>query len=326
MIATGNTGSSIDSAIGRVVRALPERSWSFSAPAKINLRLKVTGRRGDGYHYLSMLNMSCSLRDELSVSLREQPGISVAVDLASLATMPQADNLVAKAYREFWRVFGCAEDGPGLAVSIAKRIPVGGGLGGGSSDAGAMLRFLAATFGEVIKDHLSLANDDFEARVMGAALACGADVPYAYRGGVSWVTGIGEQVTPLPIARVWEGPVLISVPAKPVPTVEFYRAYRERHPRVESSPDRLMEECSQQVSEVDLRELARNDFEEVARELVPEVGQALTLAREFFSITTMTGSGSAIVSLVDAGGESAAIEQYMRKAVASGVVVHQVSL
>ena len=67
-------------------------------------------------------------------------------------------------------------------------------------------------------------------------------------------------------------------------------------------------------------------LEEVARELVPEVGQALTLAREFFSITTMTGSGSAIVSLVGAGGESAAIEQYMRKAVASGVVVHQVSL
>lgn len=326
MGANSSTNSSIESAIRRVARTLSHQSWRVVAPAKINLRLKVTGRRDDGYHYLSMLNTTCSLVDELSVSCRAESGISVSVDVASLASMPTADNLVFKAYREFWMGFACGEYAPGFDVSIAKRIPVGGGLGGGSSDAGAMLRLLVSLFGETLKEHLGLSDSEFDARVMAAALACGADVPYAYRGGVAWVTGIGEVVTALPVKRLWTGVVLISVPSRPVPTVEFYRSYRERHPSVEASRDRVLEEYNQQVSGVGLRELLENDFEEVACQLVPEVGAALALARGFFPLTTMTGSGSALVSLVGDEGGSATIEDYQRAAAQIGVVVHEVSL
>ncbi|MEY4700657.1 MAG: 4-diphosphocytidyl-2-C-methyl-D-erythritol kinase, partial [Pseudomonadota bacterium] len=295
------------------------------APAKINIRLKVTGRRHDGYHYLSMLNTPCSLCDELVVSLRDERGISVSVDLPSLATMPVADNLVAKVYTRFFEEFGCVGDGPGFAVSIVKRIPVGGGLGGGSSDAGAFLRFLVSLFGEAITQTAGVTEREFDARIMTVALACGADVPYAYRGGVAWVTGIGETVTSLPISRLWEGPVLVSVPPRPVPTAEFYRFFRDRHPSIEPRPDLIMEEYSRGSRELDLGSLMENDFEEVACQLVPEVGEGLALAREFFPMTAMTGSGSAIVSLVQSGSE-ARIDEYQRRAAPCGTVISQVSL
>ncbi len=317
--------SSVMTSIDHVVSCLPSKTWRLTAPAKINIRLKVTGRRHDGYHYLSMLNTSCSLCDDLVVSLRDERGISVSVDLPSLATMPFADNLVAKAYARFFEEFGCSGDGPGFTVSIVKRIPVGGGLGGGSSDAGAFLRFLVSLFGETIIRALDITEPEFEAQIMAVALACGADVPYAYRGGVAWVTGVGETVTPLPISRLWEGPVLISVPSRPVPTAEFYRFFRERHPAIESRLDSLMEEYSRCSLGRDLRSLIQNDFEDAACQLIPEVGEGLALAREFFPMTTMTGSGSAIVSLVESGSE-ARIAEYQRRAALCGVVVYHVCL
>ncbi len=317
--------SSLAASIDGVVSALPCRTWRLTAPAKINIRLKVTGRRHDGYHYLSMLNTSCSLCDDIVVSLREERGISVSVDLPSLASMPAADNLVAKSYSRFWEEFGCSRAGPGFAVSIVKRIPVGGGLGGGSSDAGAFLRFLVSLFGETITRALNITEQEFDARVMTVALACGADVPYAYRGGVAWVTGIGEVVTRLPISRLWEGPVLVSVPSRPVPTAEFYRFFRDRRPEIEARPDVLLERYSRACNELDVGSLIENDFEEVACQLVPEVGEGLALAREFFPMTTMTGSGSAIVSLVTSGSE-ALIGEYQRRAAPRGIVLYQVSL
>jgi 4-diphosphocytidyl-2-C-methyl-D-erythritol kinase len=239
--------------------------------------------------------------------------------------MPVADNLVAKAYTRFFEEFGCAGEGPGFVVSIVKRIPVGGGLGGGSSDAGAFLRLLVSLFEETIIRALSITEREFDARVMTVALACGADVPYAYRGGVAWVTGIGENVTRLPVSRLWEGPVLIGVPSRPVPTAEFYRFFRERHPVIESCPDSLLEEYSRGSQGFGLVSLIENDFEDAACQLVPEVGEGLALAREFFPMTTMTGSGSAIVSLVESGSE-ARIDEYQRRAALCGMVVSQVSL
>lgn len=325
MDSQASSESSLVAAIDRVVSDLPSRTWRLTAPAKINIRLKVTGRRHDGYHYLSMLNTSCSLCDDLLVSRRDERGIAVSVDLPSLATMPAAHNLVAKVYVRFWEEFGCSGNGPGFAVSIVKRIPVGGGLGGGSSDAGAFLRFLVSLFGETLTRALSITDQEFDARVMTVALACGADVPYAYRGGVAWVTGIGEVVTRLPISQLWEGPALVSVPSRPVPTAEFYRFFRDLHPTIPSRTDLLLEDYSQRPDGFELGSLVENDFEEAACQLVPEVGEGLALAREFFPMTTMTGSGSAIVSLVPSGSEARIVE-YRHRAGLCGMVVYQVSL
>ncbi len=271
-----------------------------------------------------MLNTSCSLCDELFVCVRDEPGISVSVDLQSLATMPAADNLVAKVYRRFLEEFELKTELPGFRVSIEKRIPVGGGLGGGSSDAGVFLRFLVSLFGETISKNLSISPEAFDRRVMNVALACGADVPYAYRGGIAWVTGIGEVVTQLPISALWKGPVLLSVPSRPVPTAEFYSFFRERHPTIQSCSDVVLEQYSRKPQDFDLAELLENDFESAAAQLVPEVGEVLALARKFFPLTTMTGSGSAIVSLLERSSE-ARVGDYQRVAALRHTVVRQVS-
>lgn len=295
--------------IAQSVREIVERGdlgvRKLNAPAKINLRLKVLGRRADGYHLLSMLNATCSLADELRVRFRTEPLCSVSIDLPDLKSVRSADNLVFKAFHNYWKAFDCDEPPCGIDVDIIKRIPVGGGLGGGSSDAGALLRLLTELFQEAIQECLGLDRDQYLSRVTAAALACGADVPYAYSGGVCWVTGIGGDVRPIRVNRLWEGSVLVVAPPKPVPTGPFYESYRAHHPDLSDDLDSMMERFSGHPDPTLLPGLLGNDFEADVCRLVPEVGQGLACARSFFPHTTsLTGSGSCFFSLVgSAGGE-----------------------
>jgi 4-diphosphocytidyl-2-C-methyl-D-erythritol kinase len=293
------------------------------APAKVNLRLKLLGRRPDGYHLLSMLNASTSLCDELRIILCEAPGVSLAVDPVAAVLGPQSDNLVVRAWDEFWREFSV--DGPpcGVSVVIAKKIPIGGGLGGGSSDAAAILRFLVAIFGMRLGDLIDLSKAELDARVMQVALRVGADVPYAYSGGLCWVTGIGERVLPLSSLVLWPGEVLITVPPVSVPTIEFYRFLREQLPEVAAIRDLSMERLVSGESKTALADLIENDFERYVVALSPKVGEALALARQYYPDTTaVTGSGAAIFSLVPAG-EGESVATFERLMVGAGMAVHR---
>lgn len=276
---------------------------NLQAPAKVNLRLKVLGRRADGYHLLSMLNVSTSLADELCVTLSthiSHPS-SIYVRCEPSAAIPgnPSDNSVALAWSVFWSEFSEAGAPCGASVLIVKRIPVGGGLGGGSSDAAAMLRFLVETFGARLRQLLGITPPEFDARVMKIALAIGADVPYAYRAGICWVTGIGEQVKHLSALSPWPGAVLITVPPVSVPTVDFYRFFRQQHPLLLETTDQVMGRISAGSVPIGLTDLLTNDFESDVAVFRPEVAEALRLTREYYPETTvLTGSGSAIVSLV----------------------------
>jgi 4-diphosphocytidyl-2-C-methyl-D-erythritol kinase len=318
----GSSGSvSSHRCINEVVEHSLERSWSIVAPAKINLRLKVLGRREDGYHLLSMLNTTCSsLTDELQVRLKSGGGISVVMDSPQLQAVPSEENLVAKVWRRYWEVFQLPVPPCGIDVKIAKRIPVGGGLGGGSSDAGALLRLLSAVFGPTIQASLNLDTASYAQRVISAALACGADVPYAFVGGVCWVTGIGEVIRPLAVGSIWNGPVLVVSPPKPVPTGPFYQFFRTQHPSMEICRDEPMERCSAQGISDALPALIGNDFEIDVCRLVPEVGEGLAIARSFFPRTSsLTGSGSCFFSLVppsDEGLIAACIEALKERGMA----------
>lgn len=283
-----------------VVERSLEHSWTISAPAKINLRLKVLGRRKDSYHLLSMLNTTCSsLADQVHVRLRMGEAVSVVMDAPGLQAVPSEENLVTKAWRRYWEFFEFPTPPCGIDVTITKRIPVGGGLGGGSSDAGAILRLLSAVFGAAIQASLGLDGPQYEQRVVSAALACGADVPYAYVGGVCWVTGIGEVIKPLSVDSIWKGPILVVAPPKPVPTGPFYEFFRAQHPNIESCHDEEMEHFSLRGVSGALPTLIANDFEVDVCRLVPEVGEGLAIARSFFPHTTsLTGSGSCFFSLV----------------------------
>jgi 4-diphosphocytidyl-2-C-methyl-D-erythritol kinase len=169
-----------------------EPSELLRAPAKLTWTLRVTGRRADGYHLIDAEMVSLDLADELVV----RPGGSGIEVIGPYAEGVPRDesNLVARALRRA---------GVTAAVRIDKRIPHGGGLGGGSADAAAVLRWAGVTD-------------------PGMAVELGADVPFCLRGGRARVLGIGEVVEPLPFE---ERVVTLVVPPLHVSTAAVYRAW-----------------------------------------------------------------------------------------------------
>lgn len=172
------------------------------APAKLTLSLRVTGRRADGYHELAAEMVSIDLCDELVI---DADGDALEV-LADVATTPtpiglgdSADNLVRRAL---------AATGRTAAVRLVKRIPVGGGLGGGSSDAAAVLRWAGCSD-------------------LAVAAGLGADVPFCVAGGRAMVTGLGERVAPLPYEP---RSFVLLIPPFAVSTAAVYRAFDELAP------------------------------------------------------------------------------------------------
>jgi 4-diphosphocytidyl-2-C-methyl-D-erythritol kinase len=175
---------------------------SLSAPAKINLQLRITGRREDGYHTLATLMQKVSLADRLHLRLQEE-GITLACPDSALPSGP--DNLAHRAAV----LFGSALAGKrcGVAMVLEKRIPVAAGLGGGSSDAAAVLLGLNRLHGEVLSP----------GELAQLALALGADVPFlVHPAPAAWATGIGEQLTPVPPLAGWH--VLLVTPEIAVST------------------------------------------------------------------------------------------------------------
>lgn len=171
-----------------------------SAPAKLTLSLRVTGIREDGYHLLDAEMVTVDLVDSLAFGPGD--GISVVDETAgglALGAVPEgADNLIARALAMVRRR---------ASVQVVKRIPVGAGLGGGSADAAAVLRW---------------------ARVMDPAIAVrlGADIPFCLQGGRARVTGIGETIEPLPFeARRF----VLLLPPLSVSTDEVYREWDRHH-------------------------------------------------------------------------------------------------
>lgn len=165
------------------------------APAKLTLTLEVTGVRADGFHELRSEMVSLSLSDALTFTDGSE-GLMVVADAGTRSeALPAADdNLVAKALRAVGRT---------ARVRVDKRIPLGGGLGGGSTDAAAVLRWAGC--------------DDLE-----LALSLGSDVPFSVAGGRALVEGVGERVTPLPYAP---RRFLLLVPPFGVDTRQVYAAW-----------------------------------------------------------------------------------------------------
>ena len=164
----------------------------LTAPAKLTRTLRITGVRADGYHLIDAEMTTLDLADELAVG-RGRSGIEVTGPYAEGVPVDDS-NLVAKALRRA---------GVDAAVRIDKRIPHGGGLGGGSADAAAVLRWLGVPDIDV-------------------ALELGADVPFCLQGGRARVRGIGEDIEPLPF-EPWV--VTLVVPPLHVPTPAVYRRW-----------------------------------------------------------------------------------------------------
>jgi len=186
---------------------------SAFAPAKLNLFLRIVGRRDDGYHELDSLFIPITLGDRVAIEVRDgRPG---AVSIrGKLGSAPADDrNLAVRAARAFVDEFGFERE---IVIELDKSVPSGAGLGGGSSDAGAVLRMLAAT-----ARLPGLAPPTSSERLIRVAATLGADVPFFLHPTPARVRGIGEKIVPVAFAD--DPPLVVAVPPIEAPTALVYR-------------------------------------------------------------------------------------------------------
>lgn len=262
------------------------------APAKINLVLRILGRREDGYHDLDTLFQAISLGDEVLLLPKATSGIELGVTGADVG--PAEDNLAFRAARRWADVSGID---PRVEIRLSKRVPAGAGLGGGSSDAGAVLRGLEKMHGEPL-------GPGGIAR-LGAEL--GADVPFfCGSAGLARGQGIGEQLTPLPALS--ERKLLVVVPPVPVPTAGAYgwiADARSSTGEPRGTLDRLADVGVAPTWD-DVDRLASNDFHAVVADRVPAVAAAIEqLEAAGLDGVLLSGSGSAVFGFLPRSGDTA---------------------
>jgi 4-diphosphocytidyl-2-C-methyl-D-erythritol kinase len=180
---------------------------STTAPAKINLFLRFTGRRADGYHELDSLFVPVSLCDRVAIALRSAATSSVVLRCDAAGLGPDDQNLAVRAARAFMAEFAITAD---VMIDLHKEIPAGAGLGGGSSDAGAVLRMMAQLC------HVGDRN-----RLGALAVKLGADVPFFLDPAPARVHGIGELIEPFDQFAPVE--LVIAVPPLTVPTADVFK-------------------------------------------------------------------------------------------------------
>ena len=254
------------------------KPFAVKAYAKLNLALDLVGKREDGYHLLRMVNQSISLADRLIV--RPSDMLLVGCDDADLPD--GSENIAYRAAEHFYEI---VPEAPKIQIQIEKQIPHEAGLGGGSTDAAAVLQILNRISGNPFSEKALLA--------LGERI--GADVPFCIEGGTALVEGIGEQITPLN-----EMPDCKIVLCKPKIGVETKAAF-EMADRLPSLEGCYSENVKQAVKEGDLLKLSNslgNFFEDILK--LPEI---LKLKAVFLKMgalgAAMTGSGSAVFGIFD---------------------------
>jgi 4-diphosphocytidyl-2-C-methyl-D-erythritol kinase len=251
---------------------------SALAPAKINLFLRITGRRPDGYHELDSIFAPVALFDRIGLALRPAAAPSVALRCDLVGLGPDDQNLAVRAARAFLAAFAISAE---VRIDLHKEIPVGAGLGGGSSDAAAVLRMLA-----------QLCDIDDPPRLAAIALKLGADAPFFLDPRPARVRGIGEVIEPLdPFAPL---ALVIAVPPVVVPTVEVFR----RLPREAwSGPASAETVVAISAGRID-RDLLVNDLAGVAMTQWPVIDQLREALDQAGAIgSAMSGSGSAVFGI-----------------------------
>lgn len=253
--------------------------------AKLNLFLYVTGRREDGYHTLCSLMVPITLCDEIELDFTV-PGPSVR---CSHPDVPEdGTNLVMRAVDLFYETAARSgrQWGPGPAVHIIKRIPVGGGLGGGSSNAACVLNALNQYHGRFFsKQQLSR---------MGLSL--GADVPFFISGAAAVARGIGDILDPCPKRPFFH--TVICDPGVSASTADVYKKFDLRLTENQKyNIKRSLSICSEEQGS-DIRELLHNDLEEPACSLYPEIRSIKEEMELLLAVKVcMTGSGSSLFAL-----------------------------
>jgi 4-diphosphocytidyl-2-C-methyl-D-erythritol kinase len=243
---------------------------AYPAPAKLNLMLRVVGRRADGYHLLQTVLRLIDYGDTLRFRVRDD---SVIARVNEVDGVPAADDLAVRAALLLQRATGTRL---GADITLEKRLPLGGGLGGGSSDAATVLLAL---------NHLWETRLT-RARLLELGLELGADVPFFVQGESALAEGIGERLQPLALPPAW---YLVLTPPVAVPTARIFA-----HPELkrDSKPIKM-----QRFSV----ELAGNDLEPVVCREYPEVAKNLAWLRRA-APGWVTGSGAGVFAAFETEG------------------------
>ena len=235
---------------------------TLPAPAKLNLMLHILGRRPDGYHELQTIFQFLDYADELEFVVRDDGVIRL---LTEMPDVPHESNLIVKAARRLQQLSGSTL---GVDIELKKILPMGGGIGGGSSDAATTLMALNVLW------QLGWGED----RLAELGLTLGADVPVFVRGRAAFAEGVGEKLTPVEPAEPW---YLVLVPQVSVSTAEIF-----------SDPLLTRDSPPIKVRPV-LEGNSRNDCQPVVERRYPEVRNALNLLSKF-SDARLTGTGSCV--------------------------------
>lgn len=256
---------------------MPERV-ELAAPAKVNLRLCILAREESGYHALETVLCALSLADRVAVA-RGDPGIRLTVE-GEVDVGPPERNLAVRAAERFHREIGAA---PAIDLHLTKHIPAAAGLGGGSSDAAAVLRALNALHGDPLP----------RAALLRMAIELGSDVPFFLCGSpyaLAW--GRGERVMPLP--PLPPRPVLVAHPGEAMPTADAFRAVAALRGGGYTPEAALVDPDALRNWE-GIEGLARNDFEPVVLPRIPTLAAGLAAMRDAGArIALLAGSGSSI--------------------------------
>ena len=245
---------------------------TLPAPAKLNLMLHILGRRADGYHELQTLFQFLDYGDELTFRPRADGQVRLHPDLPGV---DHDSNLIVRAARLLQTRSGCAQ---GADIELSKHLPMGGGIGGGSSDAATTLLGL---------DYLwqTRLGEDTLAEI---GLALGADVPVFVRGRAAFAEGVGERLQPVELNEPW---YLVIAPQVSVSTAEIF-----------SDP-----ELTRNTPAITVRSLlaggGHNDCQPVVERRYPEVRNALSLLNKFVP-ARMTGTGACVFGSFPNKGEA----------------------
>ncbi len=245
------------------------------SPAKVNLFLRVTGRRADGYHNLLSLMCRVALFDELDL----RPAASIRLECSDPSLPRDEANLALRAAVSFYQALGRAG---GVAITLRKRIPVSAGLGGGSSNAASVLRGLNHLSGQPLSPR----------RLKRLARRLGADVPFFLEEGPALATGVGDILDPCPNLPAFD--IVLACPPFAVATPEVYR---NLNLRLTNCPKQLTKARFKKESFDPARHLC-NDLETVTQALHPEIAAVKRrMLRRGALGALMSGSGGSVFGL-----------------------------
>ncbi len=268
------------------------KTLTCPAPAKLNLFLHVTGRRADGYHLLQTLFRFIDLNDTLHFALRSD---GVVHRTNKIEDVPEEHDLCVRAARLLQKETGCAL---GVDITVEKRIPMGGGLGGGSSDAATTLIALNRLWS------LNLSRE----RLMSLGLQLGADVPAFVFGENAFAEGVGEKLQAYSLPEAW---YVVLFPPVHVPTAKIF-----------THPELTRDSVSIIIRALSLQH-CRNDLQTVVCSLYPEVADYLAELGKHGK-AMMTGSGACVFAGFESRNRAEAVLQQLPRDM-RGVVVQGLS-